>query len=233
MNAVTEEDTWFVYSHATSTWLSKRSKRRKLAQLLEVCRAAGDRGSPDAGGCLIGSDKHAVVGPVFGRTEVMACGDAPPVVASLGEAPHAMQESVEEGHRSGEKSAGGETGGARQLSMGSKKSQRARAGSRCLVLYAWATHWMLRAAEAAVVKAKHVVLNWKRRDARSSPSPRRTNRRKARGEPCSAAGTNSVTSCAPGTWQSLPEGQGEPTLSHVCWRPSLKRTDGESLAEQP
>lgn len=23
--------------------------------------------------------------------------------------------------------------------------------------YAWATHWMLRAAEAAVVKAKHVV----------------------------------------------------------------------------
>ena len=32
--------------------------------------------------------------------------------------------------------------------------------------YAWATHWMLRAAEAATVKAKHVSLNWKKREVR-------------------------------------------------------------------
>lgn len=32
--------------------------------------------------------------------------------------------------------------------------------------YAWAVHWMLRAAEAASVKAKHVALDWKKREVK-------------------------------------------------------------------
>ena len=31
----------------------------------------------------------------------------------------------------------------------------------------------------------------------------------------------------------LPQGQGKPPLPHVHWHPSLQRTVGESLAEQP
>ena len=92
--------------HATSTWLSKQSKRRKMSQLLRV---VGEDALTQLS-ALLDQTKHAVIGPVRGGAQVVARGVRISMDGRIGEKARLVQESLEKGQWAREESIGSETG---------------------------------------------------------------------------------------------------------------------------
>ena len=160
--------------HATSTWLSKRSKRRKIGQLLNVIGLEGPPVSEEALTQVSALLDHSNTQSAdqYVAEQVVACGGRLPVDRGAGKKARPVRE---EGHRTREKSSGGEAGRTGRLAMGCGKDET------------------LRTYESGM------VLCVGRRCGSSSRSRRWTSRLREHGEHCNAAGKDIATFCVRGT----------------------------------
>lgn len=193
---------FMVKFHASSTWLSKQSKRRKIAQLLEVC---GVQGPPV-------SEEHLTqVAALLDQTGMQS---ADQYVAELKlwhiETGHSWSEALERRLVLRKKALKRDIGPEKRAVevkleelddlVWDLESEKTSEPKRIAWSYAWAVHWMLRAAEAAIVKAKHVALDWKKREVKLFIPKSKTDQQ-AQGAWRTLQCCRSATCSARGIWQ--------------------------------